>query len=157
MEMGPRIATIKMPAPPLDPIIIELPNGLPAAIDPSGGTTFRVNVKPLGRNPQPNSGQLHYTTDGVNYTAIDMNVVDENIYDAVFPSFDCGALVHYYVSAQAQTGSNTAGTTFKAMASPSSSAAQAASVARSERCRKKAEATSASTMSGSKCAPPAAA
>jgi hypothetical protein len=94
----------KMDAPKLDPIVFAFPNGFPAVIDPNGGTTFRVEVSGLGRTPAAGTGQLHYSIDGVNYAAVAMNQLEDNVYDAVFPAIECGSLVRYFVSAKADNG-----------------------------------------------------
>ena len=79
----------------------DFPNGQPLIIDPAGGTTMRVEVLDNGAVPQSGTGMLHVDTGG-GFVAIPMNEVSPNIYDAVFPSSNCGSIVKYYVSAQSQ-------------------------------------------------------
>lgn len=80
------------------------PNGLPAQIDPDGGTTVRVEVTGASVEPEPGTGLFYYSTDGTNFTTVPMNEVSPNIYDATFPGFDCLANVSYYFSAETVDG-----------------------------------------------------
>lgn len=93
-----------MPAPPLDPLAFEYPNGKPTYVSPAGGTLMRVHVLAQSNTPQPNTGKLYVRAagDGV-YTAIPMNQVSPNVYDAVFPSSPCGTTLEYYLSARTTT------------------------------------------------------
>ncbi|MGE0480304.1 MAG: hypothetical protein AB7Q17_07515 [Phycisphaerae bacterium] len=93
-----------MPAPPIQLLDIQYPNGRPASIDPAGGTAVRVVVVGLTGTPQPGTGRLLYSTGGA-YTNIAMQVVSPNVYDAVFPAIPCGSTVRYYVTAQTTGGS----------------------------------------------------
>jgi choice-of-anchor B domain-containing protein len=82
----------------------DYPNGRPELVDPSGGTRMRVVVSGVNTQPQPGTGVLHVSTDGTNFTDIPMQQISDNVYDAVFPAFDCGADVFYYVSARSTQG-----------------------------------------------------
>ncbi len=80
------------------------PDGRPIFIAPEGGTLMRVWVRSLdGLDPQPGTGLLHYDA-GAGFETVAMDVVSENVYDAVFPSTDCGVELQYYVSAEAVGG-----------------------------------------------------
>ncbi len=80
------------------------PNGQPEWVSPQGGTTMRVEVAGVGDEiPVPGTGLLHYDLGG-GWQSVAMSVVDVNLYDAVFPSADCGANVKYYLSAQGVSG-----------------------------------------------------
>ncbi len=81
-------------------IAFSFPDGLPSFIDPNGGTTVPVVVSGQASTPEPGSGLLYYSTDGVNYTQVSMDEIQPNQYEAVFPGFSCGALVRYYFSAE---------------------------------------------------------
>jgi hypothetical protein len=76
---------------------------MPEFIDPYGGQTIRVVVSGQSVQPEPGTGTLYYSTGG-EFTEVDMEEVEENVYDAVFPSFDCGATVEYYFSAETTEG-----------------------------------------------------
>jgi len=85
-------------------LLFEYPEGLPELIDPAGGTTVRVEVKPnSGIVPQPGTGQLHYDL-GAGFVAVPMEVVSDNVYDAVFPAADCGSTVRFFFSAESTEG-----------------------------------------------------
>ncbi|GEM_PF-3611028 len=79
------------------------PYGLPEYINPEGGTTFRVIVNGVSGDPAPGTGVLHYD-DGSGYVEIPMSVVAPNVYDAIFPAFDCGDEIHYYITAETEDG-----------------------------------------------------
>ncbi len=87
------------------PIDFEYPNGLPDQLDPSGGTTVRVRVVSGDNDPINGTGMLHYN-DGNGFVAIAMDEVSTNVYDAVFPGFDCAVDVSYYFSSDATDGEN---------------------------------------------------
>ncbi len=91
------LATVASPS--VDPILVfTYPDGLPELIDPDGGTTFRVEVTAGTGDPQPDTGELSYST-GSGYTTVPLEVVSPNVYDAVFPAIECGSTVTYYLSA----------------------------------------------------------
>ncbi|MDY7110276.1 MAG: S8 family serine peptidase, partial [Planctomycetota bacterium] len=81
----------------------DFPDGLPEFINPYGGETIRVVVSGQSVDPEPGTGKLYYS-DGGSFTEVDMEEVEENVYDAVFPDFDCGATVEYYFSAETSEG-----------------------------------------------------
>lgn len=85
-------------------LAFNLPNGLPATVDPAGGTTMRVEVLAAnGRTPKPGTGVLHVDT-GAGFQSIPMNVVSSNVYDAVFPSATCKETVAFYITAEDTVG-----------------------------------------------------
>jgi subtilisin family serine protease len=79
------------------------PNGLPSLINPSGGTTVRVEVLAGGETPQPGTGVLH-VNDGSGWNAFPMDEVTDNIYDGEFPAVQCGNTVLYYFTAESTDG-----------------------------------------------------
>ncbi|KPJ48537.1 MAG: hypothetical protein AMJ41_04730 [candidate division Zixibacteria bacterium DG_27] len=81
----------------------DFPDSLPELIDPNGGGTVRVEVYGIAGNPQPGTGMLYYNS-GSGWESEPMQVVSANVYDAVFPGFDCGADVQYYFSAETEEG-----------------------------------------------------
>ncbi len=87
-----------MDAPELDLIQFTFPDGLPELVLPSGGTTVRVEISALIEQPEPGTGVLHIDTGG-GFIEIPMEIVDQNIYDAVFPASVCGSDVYYFFSA----------------------------------------------------------
>ncbi|UCD75648.1 MAG: M28 family peptidase [Phycisphaerales bacterium] len=87
-----------------DGLKFTYPDGLPEFVAPSGGTTLRVEVTGMGNvDPQPGTGMLHYDL-GSGWESVPMEVVSDNVYDAVFPPAVCGDEVFYYVSAEAVGG-----------------------------------------------------
>ncbi len=79
-------------------------DGQPELIDPDGGTVMRVEVYGVGGAvPQPGTANLHFDT-GAGWQSMPMDVVSDNVYDAVFPAGTCGESVRYYFSAEAVGG-----------------------------------------------------
>jgi len=89
---------------PIDTLDFIYSDGRPELIAPHGGTRMRVEVVGVGDEiPQPGTGMLHYDV-GDGWESVPMEVVSDNVYDAVFPAADCGQEVLYYVSAEAVGG-----------------------------------------------------
>jgi len=85
-------------------LVYTQPNGIPALLNPAGGTAIRVNVTGAnGAEPMSGSGQLHYNA-GAGWVTQAMTEVSPNVYDAIFPGFPCGTFVDYYFSAATTTG-----------------------------------------------------
>ncbi|MCP4581780.1 MAG: M20/M25/M40 family metallo-hydrolase [candidate division Zixibacteria bacterium] len=84
-------------SPPL--LQFNYPDGLPELIDPSGGTSFRVEVSAESSDPQTGTGVLYYST-GDTYFSLPMEVVSPNVYDAVFPALECGKDIAFYISVE---------------------------------------------------------
>ena len=92
-----------MMAPELVLLNLTFPNGLPDVIDPDGGTTFQVDVE-TNVSPQiPNSGVLHVDT-GSGFQQFPMTTIDSDSYLAEFEPTDCGEIISYFVSVDAQNG-----------------------------------------------------
>jgi len=92
-----------MDCPELMLLAFFYPNGLPEMINPAGGTRVRVDVSGVVEEPVPGTGKLHYDL-GAGWVEIPMEVIAENVYDAVFPEAECGIEVRYYFSAQTDQG-----------------------------------------------------
>jgi hypothetical protein len=92
-----------MDCPDLNLLGFDYPGGLPQAVDPDGGTTVRVEVFGVGGTPQPGTGMFYYN-GGSGWESVAMDIVSPNVYDAVFPAFDCGTTIQYYFSAETTTG-----------------------------------------------------
>jgi hypothetical protein len=83
----------------MTPLGFDFPDGVPEEID-NGGDTVRVEVYgQYGGTPEPGTGMLHYDI-GAGWVAEPMQVVSPNVYDAVFPVFDCGEQIEYFFSAE---------------------------------------------------------
>lgn len=102
-EIAAGFGAHNMPAPPLDLLSFSFPNGLPITISPAGGSTVRVEVKPLSGNPQPETGTFYYNT-GSGWQQTPMTQIQPNVYDATFPGTTCLTTISYYFSAQAVGG-----------------------------------------------------
>jgi hypothetical protein len=80
------------------------PEGRPERIDPQGGTRMRVEVVgDKDAQPEPGTGMLHYFEDG-DWVDVPMESIEDNIYDAVFPSVPCMEELAYYLSAETTDG-----------------------------------------------------
>ena len=91
---------------PVNTLAFGYPYGQPEYCSPAGGSTMRVEVSGVGTMvPQPGTGLLHYNL-GSGWLSVPMNIIADNVYDAVFPAATCGTEISYYVSAQS-TGSET--------------------------------------------------
>lgn len=105
-EINAAFSAHNMPAPELNEIGFQFPNGLPELIDPSGGDTVLVNVVGVTGTPEPGTGDLVVSTDGGVQT-IPLVVLGPNQYEAVFPASSCGEIYSYYFTAESSTGNVT--------------------------------------------------
>jgi len=88
----------------VDALEFTYPDGRPELVCPAGGTRTRVEVAGVGEAvPQPGTGLLYYDV-GDGWQTVAMDVVSENVYDAVFPAAPCRTEVLYYVSAETTGG-----------------------------------------------------
>lgn len=90
----------------LSPLSIELPNGQPDLISPSGGAEFLVDVTGFQGTPVADSGVLHVDR-GNGFETFPMNALSDTQYEAVFPSTECGETVRFFVSATSTDGVET--------------------------------------------------
>lgn len=86
-----------------NPLEFAYPDGLPTSVDPSGGTTVRVQVSGLDSQPEPGTGMFYYDI-GAGFESVAMDVVSQNVYDAVFPASECQSEIAYYFSAETTGG-----------------------------------------------------
>ncbi len=106
-EINTGFSMHNMAAPALPPLAFTFPNGRPEVVNPAGGDVVRVEVSSLGSSPEPGTGMFYYQIGGGSYTAVAMQMVAPNVYDAVFPPATCGTAVRYYFSAQTVVGDTT--------------------------------------------------
>jgi hypothetical protein len=67
------------------------------------GTAVRVEVVGVGsESPEPGTGMLHVNI-GDGWQAFPMTEVSPNVYNAEFPTIECGTVVDYYFSAKSTT------------------------------------------------------
>lgn len=89
----------------ISPLEFSYPNGRPELVSPAGQNgVFQVQVDGFGGTPVPNTGILHIDR-GNGFESFPMTEISPNLYDADFPPTTCGAVVRYYVSAEAADGS----------------------------------------------------
>ncbi len=81
----------------------DFPNGQPDLVSPSGQVEFQVDVSGFDGEPVANTGILHVDR-GNGFESFPMNEISANVYEAVFPASECGAVVSYFVSATAANG-----------------------------------------------------
>lgn len=94
-----------MPAPDLDLIQFEYPQGLPEIVDPNGTVVFEVNVQPLSGDPAPGTAMLHYRMgESGPFTEVPLMPVGGTLYEAELPGFDCGTVLTYFLSAETTNG-----------------------------------------------------
>ena len=84
----------------VDGLDFVYPHGLPEYLC---GSAVRVEVVGVGsESPQPDTGMLHVNTrDG--WLTIPMIQMSPNVYNAEFPTFECGTIIDYYFSAKSTT------------------------------------------------------
>ena len=84
-------------------LLFSYPGGLPDLIDPSGGTSFTVEINSGTGDLLPGSAALHYRYADSFYTAA-LVPADTNLYTTIFPSVNCGLEVLFYPSAETFEG-----------------------------------------------------
>jgi len=88
---------------PKPPVGFQFPDGLPEWIHPAGDS-IRVEVfGQYGGEPEPDTGMLYYDA-GDGFVSAPMQVLSDNVYDAVFPAIECGTFVDYYLTAESTDG-----------------------------------------------------
>ncbi len=97
-------------------VAFTYPNGQPDTLNPSGGTTVRIETAGICSGiTAAGTGMLHYD-DGTGLVSVPMNTVSADVYDAVFGAVECGRDISWYVSAETVGGS----TFFNPSGAPSS-------------------------------------
>ena len=76
-------------------VAISFPNGLPAEVDPAGGTTLSVVVEPGTSTPQTNAAEFWVDT-GAGFLPASITYVGSDRYDATFPAASCPTVLSYY-------------------------------------------------------------
>ncbi len=95
-----------LPAPPLQLLTFDFPNGIPTTVSPNGTTLLNVNVNALLGTPEANTGKFFWR-NGNNgaFASIDMTQTAANAYQVAIPSTVCLSTLQFYV--QAGTTTNT--------------------------------------------------
>ena len=103
-------------------LTITYPSGRPSLLDPNGGTVVPIIVSDGTSVPVEDSGLLHWTDGLLGWVEVPLVHLGGTDYSAVFPAFDCGASVDWYISFEPLEGdtvlspSAAPGTTWSAMA-----------------------------------------
>ncbi|MHC4993122.1 MAG: hypothetical protein ACYTGC_19285, partial [Planctomycetota bacterium] len=93
-----------MPAPPIQIVGFDFPDGIPETVSPEG-QTLRVEVVDVAGTPQSGTGNFHIASAGqAEFDVIPMVEVAPNVYDAEFPPSACGAERFFYFSAESTDG-----------------------------------------------------
>jgi hypothetical protein len=100
----PALAQGSVICPTLALVNFTYPNGRPATLTPGQPTPFSVHVTGVAATPAPGTGTLSYRVNGGSFSTISMAQGNPNQYTATIPAANCGDIVDYYVSAQAQGG-----------------------------------------------------
>ena len=82
---------------------ISYPDGKPNLVDPNGGTIVAVDISNGTSEPVDGSEQLLFN-EGSGWVTLSLVPEGGSSYSAIFPSFDCGASVDWYVSAEPVVG-----------------------------------------------------
>ena len=94
-----------LPGPALQLIGFSFPSGIPSVSNPSGGTSFPVNVTALAGTPAPGTGRLFFRFGPAGtFQQVAMQQGAANSYTAFLPSAPCGSSIQFYVSANASNG-----------------------------------------------------
>ncbi|MCH2161758.1 MAG: hypothetical protein MK085_07775, partial [Phycisphaerales bacterium] len=115
IEINDACSVHGLPGPDLDFLTFTFPGGLPDSLDPATGASFDVNVSGVSASPIAGSGTITYRVDGSSWTTTDMSGSGNN-YTAQLPGAECGAMVDYYVSADASNGQTYSSGTYSVLA-----------------------------------------
>ncbi|MBK8913765.1 MAG: hypothetical protein IPM64_04025 [Phycisphaerales bacterium] len=92
-----------MTAPPLAPVRFVYPDGLPEKVIPTGGSSIRVRIEPIGGTPTPGTQQIHVNT-GSGFVAAPMTHVSGDEYLGEFGPMACGTTAQFYFSTDSSIG-----------------------------------------------------
>ncbi|MBC8200671.1 MAG: hypothetical protein H8E86_01395 [Planctomycetes bacterium] len=85
-------------------ITVMYPDGRPSLLDPNGGTSVPVVLANGTSEPVDGSEKLHWFVPLGGWTVTPLEYVGGDEYAAVFPAFDCGASVDWYISVEPEVG-----------------------------------------------------
>ncbi len=92
-----------MPAPELALVAFSLPQGVPAGIDPSGGTTVEVAIEAVTDEPVAGTAVMEVVAGGDTLT-VPLVPMGGDVYTASFPAVECGTAVDFSFEVLAQGG-----------------------------------------------------
>jgi hypothetical protein len=92
-------------APSLALMIFEFPNPVPNAIDPAGGQTYDLTIRPVSSQIQAGSEKMWFRegTSGA-FTALTLQKQSGDTYRATFPATTCGSSLQFYFEASSTGG-----------------------------------------------------
>jgi len=93
-----------MPAPELALVTFALTQGVPAGIDPSGGTTVEVEIQPVTDEPVPGTAVMRVQPDGGSLLTVPLVPAGDDLYTAAFPAVECGTAVDFHFEVLAEGG-----------------------------------------------------
>src|SRR5690606_12442174 len=81
------------------PMVILLPDGLPARAEPSGGTTFRVQIEAFhGGELDKSTPALFVRNGGGTFDSYPLAKLSEDLYEATLPPGTCGDELDVYLA-----------------------------------------------------------
>ena len=84
-------------------LIFNYPDGRPALIEPTGGQTLRISI--TGNDVAiPDTALLHVRTSGMIWQDYPVTHIIGDVYEVVFPAFDCGEPIDWYLSIETVEG-----------------------------------------------------
>jgi hypothetical protein len=89
----------------LAPILIDLPDGVPARVDPDTPTLLRVQIRDGGEAYVPGTAALNYRIDGGDYSSAPLTSMGGDLFQAELPAAPCGSPIEFYFSALGDGGS----------------------------------------------------
>jgi hypothetical protein len=94
-----------MPGPALSLLGVSFPDGQPAVVDPNGSTQLKVQITPIGAQPNPSTAKLFAKVGSApSFTEYPMTSIGGNQYTVGIPGGTCPTSVSYYVSVQTTSG-----------------------------------------------------
>ena len=86
-------------------LLIEFPNALPTSIDPSGGQTLDLTIRPVSSQILANSQKMFFREGNSGaFTAVPLTSLGGTSYRATFPATTCKSTVQYYFQASSTGG-----------------------------------------------------
>ena len=85
-------------------VSINYPDGRPSLIDPNGGTSVAIQLANGTSEPVEGSGELHWKVQVGGWIVTPLDHVGGEEYAAVFPAFDCGVSIDWYISVEPEVG-----------------------------------------------------
>ena len=100
--MGDPSLTVGQVIPPA--LTIELPDGVPEAMEPGVATAITVRIEDGAETYVPGSGLLHYRFDGGTFLTAALTPIGGELYDAMLPSASCDQTPEFFFSAAGDGG-----------------------------------------------------